>query len=314
VVELFAPRRRGLARRSFTLGLIVTLAAGAVAVASVSAGWGSRKRQLASAEGPAVPLGASALISRGDGVRWIPALPYYALVSLALVLTASSLLSVAALHHEAFMFPVGGMWLAGAVFAATARRWWGGGAGIVLGIVGLYAGLSAFRFGLPHPDSAADFAPAITALVGCICSLGFGAAAFERRFRRRDGGTRSGVAIFGGALTIVLALTIASILVTLTGRESVSASERAGATPIAMHNIQFEPATIDATAGTSLRLVVHNDDMILHNFTVPDAGLRVEIGPGSDKVIFVPLSEAGEYAYLCTVPGHVDMRGTIVAR
>lgn len=121
-----------------------------------------------------------------------------------------------------------------------------------------------------------------------------------------------------------------------------------GATRIEVRasEFSFAPATVTLTAGTRYRLVFTNDGKTLHDWTVPNAPVQAvqERGAGShdmgsmgmggmgmpggqaalhvaadggksSELSFTP-TQAGEYEYQCTVPGHreLGMRGRLVVQ
>jgi plastocyanin len=110
--------------------------------------------------------------------------------------------------------------------------------------------------------------------------------------------------------------------------------------------LQFSPKEIRVKAGQSVRLLFENPDLMQHNLVVVDRGAEEEVGlmadamaakpdgaakqfvPESAKVLhatplvnpngraelrFTAPGQPGNYAYLCTFPGHWRvMRGVLV--
>ena len=74
------------------------------------------------------------------------------------------------------------------------------------------------------------------------------------------------------------------------------------------------PSSSTATSWPSRpgeRLVVDNADPFRHTFTIEGAGVDVEIPAG--RTVEVPLDlQPGTYDYICAVPGHEAMTGTLV--
>lgn len=81
---------------------------------------------------------------------------------------------------------------------------------------------------------------------------------------------------------------------------------------------RFSPATIEARPGQQLAIRVVNKGASAHDFSLVD--LKVETGlidPGREKTItFTAPSRPGEYQFVCTVPGHLQlgMQGKLVVR
>lgn len=71
-------------------------------------------------------------------------------------------------------------------------------------------------------------------------------------------------------------------------------------------DIDFQPQSLQLTAGEPLNVTVVNDGEALHDFTLEEAGIHVNVEPGDTKVTSVALDAPGEYEVVCTVPGHAD--------
>lgn len=71
-------------------------------------------------------------------------------------------------------------------------------------------------------------------------------------------------------------------------------------------DIDFEPATLELTAGEPVNVTVVNDGGILHDFTLEEAGVHVNVEPGQSATTAVTVDEPGSYQAICTVPGHED--------
>lgn len=110
--------------------------------------------------------------------------------------------------------------------------------------------------------------------------------------------------------------------------------------------LQFAPKELWAKAGSKVRLVLENPDLMTHNFVLVDAGAGDEVGALADRmasdpdgmakgyvpqspkilmatplvnprakheVVFVAPTKPGRYPYLCTFPGHWRlMRGVLI--
>lgn len=80
---------------------------------------------------------------------------------------------------------------------------------------------------------------------------------------------------------------------------------------------KFDPATINATAGQSIKLSVKNTGSVQHTFVLKDANVKMTIDPGKtvDQTFTAP-SKAGTYVFECDVPGHLEagMKGQLVVK
>ena len=108
-------------------------------------------------------------------------------------------------------------------------------------------------------------------------------------------------------------LAVVSAVLTLTGRESVSAQRAAGATEVTMKKTKFEPETLQAQAGETRQVLLKNSDPGFHTFTIKALGVDAVIGPGSEKLVEIAAAP-GTYEYICTIAGHETMKGTLEVR
>jgi uncharacterized cupredoxin-like copper-binding protein len=69
-------------------------------------------------------------------------------------------------------------------------------------------------------------------------------------------------------------------------------------------DIDFQPETIELTAGKSVNVTVVNAGQALHDFTLEEAGVHVNVPPGGQVTTSLVVDEPGAYEALCTVPGH----------
>jgi plastocyanin len=90
----------------------------------------------------------------------------------------------------------------------------------------------------------------------------------------------------------------------------------AGAAPQSVDVVSYdvtEPAEVTIPANTDVTIVLPNDGVTPHNFSIDELGIDVDIAPGEtqETVINAP---AGEYIYYCNVPGHKEagMVGTLI--
>jgi len=96
-----------------------------------------------------------------------------------------------------------------------------------------------------------------------------------------------------------------------------SGGQPAGSIKVTMTEFKFDPASIDAKAGT-LTLFLVNGGSISHDFIIRDsAGNRLvgsELISAGDSTVFTANNvAAGTYTYFCDQPGHEQsgMHGTL---
>ena len=74
---------------------------------------------------------------------------------------------------------------------------------------------------------------------------------------------------------------------------------------IAAYDIYFEPKEVTIPANTDVTVMLPNDGVAAHNFSIDELGIDIDLPPGETQqtVINAP---AGEYEYYCNVPGHKE--------
>ena len=90
------------------------------------------------------------------------------------------------------------------------------------------------------------------------------------------------------------------------GEEQAAAGEGAAeAVTVESYDIYFEPDELTIPADTDVPVQLPNVGVALHNFSVDELGISVDIAPGAteETVINAP---AGEYEFYCNVPGHKE--------
>ncbi len=97
------------------------------------------------------------------------------------------------------------------------------------------------------------------------------------------------------------------------GEEQAATGEGAGeALVVESYDIYFEPDELSIPADTDVTVQLPNLGAALHNFSIDELGIDVDIDPGAteETVINAP---AGEYEFYCNVPGHkaAGMFGTL---
>ena len=158
------------------------------------------------------------------------------------------------------------------------------------------------------------FAPAVIALVAGLIAFICGPLAFfqSRRPSPRVSPTALEGSIFGIVTVVVVGVVIASGVVSIVGRGSVSAAERVGTIVLLMEDTEFKPDRLIVPAGRRVTLVVDNADIVVHTLTIGDLELSHALAGRSSKLVELPEMQPGQYKYTCGVPGHEDMKGILV--
>lgn len=156
-------------------------------------------------------------------------------------------------------------------------------------------------FDLLHPESAGDFIPILLFAAGTVFGFVGAIVGLIQRRRRalRVTATRAESLALKATLLAIALLAALSLLLTATARTTVSADSKAGAIGVEQKNARFTPDHIQVKAGETVRVVVKNDDVTLHTFTLDAAGVDVSIPPGAERLIEFKAPASGTYQWYC---------------
>ena len=162
-------------------------------------------------------------------------------------------------------------------------------------------------------NSVFDFGAAVVTTVASIMALVGSIVAFVqfRRGTARVEATAVERNTLRGVAVVVAVLVVVSAIVTLAARDTVQKADRAGAIEVLMKTTEFRTAQLDAKAGETVRLVLKNDDLYIHTFTIDELGIDVTVGPRGEKALSISPRNTGTFEYKCTIPGHESMTGTL---
>jgi nitrite reductase (NO-forming) len=82
-----------------------------------------------------------------------------------------------------------------------------------------------------------------------------------------------------------------------------TAAEATGPLTVSMNEMFFQPDRIEIAADTDVPVLLANQGVTLHNFTVNDTDISVDVEPGATAELVLNLP-AGKYRVLCDEPGH----------
>ena len=242
-----------------------------------------------------------------------------ALLGLALLLAGSLTYSVAVLIADPARLTIElVIWVPALVVAAVLWNWrrWGLLVGVPVGAVGSLVLFGELEPALVPPSSFFDFVPTLLALPGILLFFLACFAGTVQHFRGSVSTDAARISLaFRGWVALVALLAVASAVLTAFEADSVSAEDADGAVVVTATGIRWDVQTLDAVSGETLRVLVRNEDPLLHTFTVHDLGIDVIIGPWQEKVVVVEVSEARILGFICRIEDHKqDMSGTIVAQ
>ncbi len=155
---------------------------------------------------------------------------------------------------------------------------------------------------LANPESSPTFILGLLSLVAGLTAIGSGVAAW----RRLDP-----VATGRVATTAVSVFVIGSVLSLIAANASDSDTRAFEDVELIAAGAQWSSDTIEVDASGGIW--VDNQDGIRHTFAVEPEGLEFEIPAFKSRRADIDLAP-GTYGFVCTVPGHESMTGTLLVR
>ena len=170
----------------------------------------------------------------------------------------------------------------------------------VLGILMLLGNLPYVISDLSHPDSPLPFITNGVLTIAVLVAFAGGLTTVLRR----AGGTRA-------AVVVALVAVVAFVAVGVGGRLAASSTAaESGDLRVVAKDIEFDPAVVHAPAG-QISVHVENEDAIAHTFAID--GLDVDLSlPASTGQRVTFNAPPGTYTIHCTIPGHENMKATLV--
>jgi plastocyanin len=80
---------------------------------------------------------------------------------------------------------------------------------------------------------------------------------------------------------------------------------------VTLHENYFQPTRLTGTAGQSLLLRLANEGRDVHNLSLPEQGIDVDVAPGEVAEVSVVLPESGALRFFCTYHLWHNMRGEL---
>jgi len=179
------------------------------------------------------------------------------------------------------------------------RRWLGLAVSMVT-VLALAGNAPVIIEDLANPESAPGFILTLVSVVAAAVLIVSGLGAF---FRWSTSPVRV-IAI--GAAAVFAVGAVGSVLAAVTTPSDLAAD---GDIAVTAAKIEFVPGDIAAAAGTT-GVWIENTDGIHHTFTIEDLGVDLEIPAFKAKRVEFEATP-GTYEYICTVPGHENMTGTL---
>lgn len=173
--------------------------------------------------------------------------------------------------------------------------------GAVLVLLGMLGNIQFFVADLSHPETAGTFAPAAITLVSAIAAIGASVMSV------RGGSAEATRSYSLGTVAAAAVLVLVSLAFTFTAS---SDEAQAGDITVVVEGAEY-PAMVQAAPGATL--FIDNRDRIRHTFVVEGADVKVELPGAKSRRVQIDLP-AGEYTFICDVPGHDSMTGTLTVQ
>jgi plastocyanin len=161
-------------------------------------------------------------------------------------------------------------------------------------------------FGSPeftHLESAGSFIPQL------FVTLSIGLAIVGGAGELRQWSTDTARTVLG-RVTAVFALGVAvSLVVSATAPSDDALVDDLAVTA---SGFAWEPGVITYDASAASGLWVDNRDFAHHAFAVPELGIDVQLPASKARRVEIGDVKAGEYHFVCSVPGHESMTGTLI--
>jgi plastocyanin len=94
--------------------------------------------------------------------------------------------------------------------------------------------------------------------------------------------------------------------------DEVSAKPKDGKLETELDNFYFGPAFIEAEAGSTITLTLHNEGDTDHTFTIDSAGIDQTVSPGEETNVEVQVPDTGSLNYYCRFHRGSGMQGALI--
>ena len=191
---------------------------------------------------------------------------------------------------------------------------WGHLVAAFIALIGVFFFGSSAAISLQSPDSVLDFTFITVGILGLVVTIVSCVIAFFRLRRgtaTQTGSVRAVMAVRGIVAFMVLSA-VASTVLTLVSKDTVSAAEKQGAVELSAKKSDWNTDSLSVKSGSSVKILVENSDPYIHTFTVKDLDVDVRLKPGSEKLITLKSPGAGGHEYICNI--HTDMKGTLTVQ
>lgn len=111
-----------------------------------------------------------------------------------------------------------------------------------------------------------------------------------------------------GGLLLVMGTVLALFLVVAAcgGSSTTGAAAGDGEVTVAAREWGFQPGDIQLKVGQPVKITLRNNGLITHNVQFEGLDLLLEAGAGEAEGASVTPAKAGEFTFVCTLPGHKE--------
>lgn len=197
-----------------------------------------------------------------------------------------------------------------AALAALGRRWTAALGTLWLALV-MLTSWQVIAYHLARPENTHDFAFYVVVLAIAVVGLVCGVAAA----RSASVGAAAPPRWLSPLLLAVAMLASGAIAVVLIPRPaaaSVSQAVLADLPRLTTANFAFDRTELRARVGETVALRLENADTATHAFSIPELGVNVPMHRGESSLALFRPTAPGTYTFVCSVPHHEAMRGTLI--
>lgn len=198
------------------------------------------------------------------------------------------------------VFVIGLVFLAFSPFLRGERKRLGLALAIVT-VVALTGNLAGIADELTNPNSAPAFILTLLSTVAAMTAITAGLGALFKW---------SAAPIRAIAITGIVSFGVGAVASIVIAANTDSAAALGSDVRVTAEKVEFAPGEIVMDGGQS-GIWVENNDGIRHTFTIDELGVNLEVPALKAGRIDIDAAP-GTYEFICTVPGHEAMTGTLV--
>lgn len=157
----------------------------------------------------------------------------------------------------------------------------------------------------------------VAAAFGIVAARELSGRSSPAGWRHEGGGlSRQGAVLMGVLVAFGSLLTLAAAVAANPPAAQTFESVPDASLTVDMVNVRFAPASVEIGAGKTTAIWLTNSDGIVHDFSVPELGIKEVVAPKSTSLVVITPDKAGTYRIVCGEPGHTEggMVATLVVK